>query len=346
MTNNRRNSASRGAGFTLLEILIVIVIIGMLAGLTTSVLVSARRSVSNAIVSTQEAQLSIALDEYKNRFGEYPPDLSDDVAVMRHIKKRWPRYNVPDYVTFVDHIKMGCKLSSSRYGSDADYPADLNDCNGEHVWDIRRNISSLVFWLGGLPNADGVPSGFYANPKAPLGFTADGTRLARPTRAQREKPLFAFERKYLGTYFSAKYDDSNDYFYPVNDEDSLWDDSLNAYCYTPAYCQGDYPIVYFRPSVNVPYTQKSFYLGQSAASTDVVTCAVPYARNFNDGSWYEESRFQLIHPGADGMFGPNENETVRDGIPATQPKYNVYLEDADNIVNFVDSGTLESEYQE
>ncbi len=346
MTSNRRISASRGAGFTLVEILIVIVIIGMLAGLTTSVLVSARRSVSNAIVSTQEAQLSIALDEYKNRFGEYPPDLSDDVAVMRHIKKRWPRYNVPDYATFVDHIKMGCKLSSSRYASDADYPANPLDCNGEHVWDIRRNISSLVFWLGGLPNADGVPSGFYANPKNPLGITANGDRLARPTRAQREKPLFAFERKYLGTFFSAKYDDSNDYFYPVNDEDSLWDVSLKAYCYTPAYCQGDYPIVYFRPSVNVPYTQKSFYLGQSASSADLVTRAVPYARNYNDGSWYEENRFQLIHPGADGMFGPNENENARADVPATQPKANVYLEDADNIVNFVDSGTLESEYQE
>jgi len=346
MISNRRKSASRGAGFTLVEILVVIAIIGMLAGLTTSVLVSARRSVSNALVSTQEAQLSIALDEYKNRFGEYPPDLSDDVAVIRHIKKRWPRYNVADYATFVDQIKMGCKLSSSSYGADADYPTDVMSGNGEHVWDIRRNISSLVFWLGGLPNADGVPSGFYANPKAPLGIMADGTRLARPKRAQREKPFFAFERKYLGTYLSADYDGTNSFFYPTDDHDAMWDDDSGAYVYTPAFCQGEYPIVYFRPSVNAPYSGKKFYLGQSASSSDVVTCAVPYARNYADGTWYEENRFQLIHPGADGMFGSNENENARQDIPATQPKANLSLEDGDNIVNFVESGTLESEYEE
>ena len=95
MRTYRRDSAnSLFAGFTLVEILIVIVIIGLLAGMTTTVVVSARRSVNNSVITAQMSQLSIALDEYKNKFGEYPPDLSDKVAVERHLKKRWPRYNV------------------------------------------------------------------------------------------------------------------------------------------------------------------------------------------------------------------------------------------------------------
>lgn len=349
MRTYRRDSAnSLFAGFTLVEILIVIVIIGLLAGMTTTVVVSARRSVNNSVISAQMAQLSIALDEYKNKFGEYPPDLSDQMAVMRHLKKRWPRYNVT-YEQFLRHIGYGCRLSSGIYSDAID---SLDDLNGQYVWNMEINpnssngdsvgayISSLVFWLGGLPDQHGVPSGFYASPKYPLGISAaDDRPIGRPNRAKKEKPFYSFDRKYLGAY-NYGYDSVRNcnFYYKVEDDASLWNDALNAYVYIPAYCQGDYPIVYFRPSVNVGYGNKFFYLTLSANATDGVSCAVPYAQDAT--SWYEEKRFQLIHPGDDGLFGSANAADLRI-VPI---KEGMALGDADNLTNFITGGTLESLY--
>lgn len=351
MTTYRRDAANSFAGFTLVEILIVIVIIGLLAGMTTTVIVGARRSVNNSVITAQMSQLSIALDEYKNKFGEYPPDLSDPVAVERHLKKRWPRYNV-NYEQFLDHIAYGCQLSSGVYTGAINSLADLN---GQYVWKLGKNpnssngdsvgayISSLVFWLGGLPDQHGVPSGFYASPKYPLGIAGNSAStykpIGRPNRAKKEKPFYSFDKKYLGAY-NYGYDSALgcNFYYKVEDDASLWDDALKAYVYIPAYCQGDYPIVYFRPSVNVSYGNKFFYLTQSNSATDGVSCAVPYAQ---DGtSWYEEKRFQLIHPGDDGLFG-SANWADQRVVPS---KMNTSLEDADNLTNFVERGTLESLY--
>lgn len=361
MTTNRKR-ANRGAGFTLVEILVVIVIIGLLAGITSTVLVSARKSARGAVVATQMAQLSMALDEYKNQFGEYPPDFSDPEAVVRHVKKRWPRYNLPgatvadQYAEFMLHVQHGCKVSSGSIEA----PTGLGDLDGQHVWALENYISSLVFWLGGLPDYDGKPSGFYANPKAPLGVGYNSADvlvpLALPLKARREAPLFDFELKNIGTYLSTAYNGST-LCYPVEDADELWDASLNAFVYVPAFEQGDLPLVYFRPSPNSPYgapngsSSKTFYLADSDDVTNAtLTRAVPYARNYDANGnlvWLEEKRFQMIHPGVDGAFGPDENlDGPREGVPTTAPKDLVYSGDEDNIVNFAEAGTLVSECEE
>lgn len=350
MTSNRRNSASRGAGFTLVEMLVVIVIIGMLAGLTTSVLVGARRSVRNSVVSSEMAQLSMALDNYKNKYGEYPPDFSDEAAVMRHVKKRWPRYNVASYADFMEHVQNGCKLSSGIYTGTV---SNLSELNGKHVWQLERYVSSLIFWLGGLPNEDGIPSGFYANPKAPLGIDVSNNPIHKPLRATREKPLFSFSRKNLTTFaFSGASGPSggstNDsVFHPSED---VWNDAMGANYYIPAITQGGYPILYFRPSPGSGYDGKYVFFGETPV--EGVSQAVPYARNWDEKkrrwNWYEERRFQLVHPGADGLFGLSEAEGGREGaIPvATQPTQNCTLADDDNITNFLETGTLQSEYKD
>ncbi len=345
MTTYRRNNANRDAGFTLIEILVVIVIIGLLAGMTTTVLVSARQSVRGSVVAAQMAQLSMALDDYKNRYGEYPPDFSDEEAVRRHLKKRWPRYQLrPEYsdiyVQFIDDVAEGCRIASSEnpvdYLGQGGSPAD-SSLTGQHVWRVAGApyLSSLIFWLGGLPDVDGKPSGFYANPKAPF-----GVGISRISRAIREAPLYAFDLKNVGATVPDDWDNPTCWF--LAEDDEVWDGS--AFVYVPAFVQGDLPIVYFRPSANVPYSAKSVNFAEDS-SLSFVTQAVPYARTYDESSdvyeWFEAKRFQLVHPGVDGAFGPNAD---RGGVPTLADRKTLYAEDADNVVSFATAGVLESEY--
>lgn len=78
-------------GFTLVEMLVVIVIIGILAALLIP-------AVYRSIISAREAALKVELksieqgiESYRAKYGQYPPDFSDQTVVVRHFKSIFPR---------------------------------------------------------------------------------------------------------------------------------------------------------------------------------------------------------------------------------------------------------------
>ena len=141
-------------GFTLIEMLSVVVIIGILAGLITAAAIAARNRARRARIKIEISQLEQALGHYKAKYGSYPPDFTDPDAVARHLKRAFPKCPASNYPDFTGHT-----------------PA-----------------SALVFWLAGPPEGPTSTKtiGLSANVKNPFDdspsrisplFDFDQTRL-------------------------------------------------------------------------------------------------------------------------------------------------------------------------
>jgi len=79
-------------GFTLVEMLAVIVIIAILASLITAAAIAARRKAAIAVINAEINQLDMACKAYKARFGDYPPDFTNATDLARHVRRAFPRY--------------------------------------------------------------------------------------------------------------------------------------------------------------------------------------------------------------------------------------------------------------
>jgi len=82
-------------GFTLVELLVVIVIIGLIAGISVPIVMQALTSARNAAIKTEIDMLQMAMMNYRNEFGSFPPAASltagqNDPAV-KHLRRLFVR---------------------------------------------------------------------------------------------------------------------------------------------------------------------------------------------------------------------------------------------------------------
>ena len=166
-------------GFTLVEVLVVIAIIGMLVGLLVPAINAARLSGRRAVIKAEMTQLTNAIESFRTSLGggQYPPDGTNLQDWQQFFTLAWPRTNW--YVATPGSNPQAGQLPIPACFA---MPPPLGGPNG-----IGPD-TALAFWLGGAQDSSGAYIGFSANPLNPLDSASykDSSGAVHPTRSQPE----------------------------------------------------------------------------------------------------------------------------------------------------------------
>lgn len=279
----RRSPQPRRAAFTLVELMMVVAIIGILAGLIVPAVFAAMRAVRTGALAMESQTLAQAVEAYKNKYGDYPPDGSNASIFERHFRKAFPQ--------ILDSEFSAVNIAAGRSTGAA-------STTGPQVMDAAE---ALVFALGGFSTDKTKP---FTGSGGPL--TANGTSWQYNT--DRDSPLFEFIQGQLTLDTSSGATLSTDdaaYYGGTND-------ALPAY-----HARGKKaPYVYFEGRT---YTSKigsgTFYNVYPPSSSSTVGYARPYRSDevntkvtaaTNPDSYYRfvnDRTFQIIGAGLDDTFG-------------------------------------------
>lgn len=310
-------------GFTLVEMLVVIAIIGILAAILVPALGGAIRRSKIGAVAMELNQLSQAVEAFKLEFSDYPPDFTDPVAFEAFMRKAFPR----------NTREMDYTLSTSWFKAPPWTPP-----SGKVDPRTLDPAEALVFWLSAIKK----------NPRDPLNidnkhpntsyvvdgagepvsfFEFDETRLIDidddgwPEYASKHSPKAPY------VYF-----DGRVATYPTVSPTTRYAYHGSQY---PKPVDGDLGVGFTRP-----YRSNSDIDIRDNGKTQ----PQPPASPLNSTTWLEPGKFQIHWPGLDNHFGSrtgtasDASDWVYKRFP--DPNYTLSDEDGDNLANFSAGNTV------
>ncbi len=306
----RKNPSN--TGFTLVELLVVITVIAILMGLLLAAFGPVRRSSLNFAITTEINELDGAVEQFKTKFGFYPPcelDFDNDGTLNLATDPE-------DLATFKQYLR---RIAPNHTEDDTTignwWPA---------VGTFLDNDSILVFWLSGLnrsaegPLRDPGPNGVY-NLSTDVGYD-DVPSNGFAVGDDPKKHIF-FE------FSSAQLVDGNSV-------------TLKRYLQRKV---GEQPYLYFDAqryaiaSITIGGTATYPYLDLDHQTT--VYAPPPYIAANHE--WFNSTTFQIVAAGVDVDFGARGTAPVDQLDWLSPPQYKFHR---DNITNFT-GGVLEKHLQ-
>ncbi|WP_435005330.1 type II secretion system protein [Tundrisphaera lichenicola] len=361
----------RRPGFTLIEVLTAILIIGILIAILVPTLASAFRHAKEAQVAAEMNNIATALESFKTKYGEYPPSRlycsesgyypANNALAQRsmlYLQRFFPRMALST---------TGPAVPSTA-GRFYDFNNDGNDDSTSSAnrsgFYILEGPECLVFFLGGMPtrvqSSSGTTqfglAGFDKNPLNPFRtFVQAG---AGSTAANRSVSLYEFATGRLDGSSNAQ--EMPSYLDPLGSAASgalIGNSDKRPYAYfcaygTNAYDPNDYNCTYevddnnavLGRTFNVAFPPGS--VSSPAPNPYTSSLPAPAGNNAPTATFFNANSFQLICAGQDrqwGIGGEYNKASTGNILPLTDPanvtpnpltETNPRLRERDNITNF------------
>ncbi len=322
-------------GFTLIELLIVISIIAILAGLLLPVIGAVRRRGQVTATVLEIQNLKNAIEQYKQKFGDYPPDGSNTVVFQRHIRIAFPRIAPQEIANLNSLILDSHNLAVTKLDA----------------------AEALVFFLGGFSDDPRFPftgkGGPFTGSRSTGIFDFDPTRLSTGdttvninTSSNPIMVLLSTDESALHNQAAAERDIFPVYFPKNCDTPFVYFDS-RTYMSRSIYYYNNNPV----PPVQYPPADWCFGNPHSHPVTSIKGVARPYrgdqrhniVSDIHPYKWINADTFQVVASGTDHDFGNFNPTNIGAGINRHYPSGDDYSDgDKSNIASF-SNGTLEDD---